>query len=170
VVTVHSTLSSITLQAAVIRMSARLRVYLVHGHRNMVRRAAALGCRPASFVTAPVKAAKIQDEGLALWKEGNEAYKAADYKTAIEKFEKSRIKYATIKHDDDVKIIIVSLKAAACEDHMRSNDISKLQVLIGTNEDKTLGAKTPYPEACLPFPELAATVTERIRLLKKSGK
>jgi len=117
-----------------------------------------------------VKAAKIQDEGLALWKEGNEAYKADDYKTAIEKFEKSRIKYATIKHDDDVKIIIVSLKAAACEDHMRSNDISKLQVLIGTNEDKTLGAKTPYPEACLPFPELAATVTERIRLLKKSGK
>ncbi|MCK1723710.1 hypothetical protein [Bradyrhizobium sp. 141] len=111
-----------------------------------------------------MKAAKIQNEGLALWKEGNDAYKADDYKTAIEKFEKARIKYATIKRDNDVKIVTTSIMAAACLDHIRSSDVTELQILVGTNEDKTLGAKTPYPEACLPFPELAAAVTERIRL------
>lgn len=117
-----------------------------------------------------MKAAKIQDEGLALWKEGNDAYKADDYKTAIEKFEKARIKYATIKRDNDVKIVTTSIMAAACLDHIGSSDVTELQILVGTNEDKTLGAKTPYPGACLPFPELAAAATERIRLLKKSGK
>ncbi|MBR0704654.1 hypothetical protein JQ599_32450 [Bradyrhizobium diazoefficiens] len=121
-------------------------------------------------VTDPAKQKQIHNDGAAIWREGNELYKAGDYKKALEVFERSIVKYQILRLTNDIEIVTRAIKASACMDRLNSTDINQLKELIGENEDKTSGATTPYPNSCLPFSDLAAHVQKRIAALQKTSR
>ena len=127
---------------------------------------------PKNFapVTDPAKVKQIHNDGAAIWREGNEFYKAEDYKKAIEIFERSLVKYQILRLTNDIEIVTRAIKASACMDRLKSNDIDQLRELIGENKDKSSGAMTPYPNSCLPFPELEAGVRKRIAVLQEKSR
>ncbi len=121
-------------------------------------------------VTDPAKVRQIHGDGAAIWREGNDFYEAGDYKKAIEFFERSIVKYQILRLADDVEKVTRAIKASACMDRIKSNDINQLKELIGENDDKSSGAMTPYPKSCLPYPDLVTSVRRRIAALQqKSG-
>ena len=127
---------------------------------------------PKNFtpVTDSAKAKQIHAEGAAIWEEGHELYKAGEFKKAIALFERSIIKYQMLRLPDDIEIVTRAIKAAACMDRIKSSDINQLKELIGESDDKSSGSMTPYPNSCLPFPDLVAGVRKRIAALQqKSG-
>ncbi|BBO02108.1 MULTISPECIES: hypothetical protein [Bradyrhizobium] len=121
-------------------------------------------------VTDPAKKKQIHDDGAAIWREGNEVYEAGDYKKAIEIFQRSIVKYQILRLTDDIEIVKRAIKASACLDRRKSTDINQLKELIGEHEDKTSGSMTPYPNSCLPFPELVAAVQKRIAALQNTNR
>ena len=121
-------------------------------------------------VTDPAKQKQIHNDGAAIWREGNEFYEAGDYKKSLEIFERSIVKYQILRLTDDIAKVKRAIQASACMDRRNSNDINQLKELIGENEDKISGAMTPYPNSCLPFPELMAHVQKRIAALQKTSK
>ena len=155
-----------------IRLSVSIGTFFLAAVSNLPAARAGDYWEPKNYapVTDPAKKKQIHADGAAIWREGNEFYEAGDYKKSLEIFERSIVKYQILHLTDDIAKVKRAIQASACMDRRNSNDVNQLKELIGEHEDKTSGAMTPYPNSCLPFPELTAHVQRRIAALQKTGK
>ncbi|PDT90693.1 hypothetical protein CO669_06790 [Bradyrhizobium sp. Y36] len=108
----------------------------------------------------------VHREGRALFDEGHDAYKANDFKTALRKFQQSRIRYASLRLPDDIDKCDRAIHAAACMDRIDEKNLNQLKELVGEPTDKPPRSNDPYVGACLPFPDLSKRVKANIAVLE----